>query len=216
MLYNASHKFTKHLLPLSQEQIFYCPEYFGMTVDEVCEHPTCPGFLKETLREFPWSGRCNSLQIRPQDFRYRMPVLLGNGWHVDCNVRLKDGKIRTARHIDDWKIMGVSFGDVVQTIFIETVLDLPELSVPQQDDHGKFFFEILPAQKFTYHAPAECQLAEYTTRDIHSIGKNFNMGRMRLLILGVESDDYAGGGMQLPSIWERENGNAPKFEEYNL
>lgn len=212
MIYNTGHRFTKLLTSVEQEQIYECPEYFAMSRDEIIKSG-CPEFLKRTINEFPWANRPNVIQVRPQDFRRSKPAALGDGWHIDDNVRLKDGKVRVAKSLEDFRLLVVSFGGVVQTDFIATPLEMPDISIP--GTHYGEFFSKLANHKFEIHQAAPNQLAEYTSKDIHRMGQSYNLGRLRLMIVAFESDEVVGDGIVLPSIKERETtGNVPKMTDY--
>lgn len=214
MIYNTTHKFTKTFIDLpSQEDIFNMPEYFAMSRDEVVKSG-CPDFLKVLLNQFPWLDRPNVLQIRPQDFRLAKPMLLGDCWHIDVNVRLKDGKIRGAKSMEDFRLLVVSFGGVVGTDFIKTPLDLPDLGLPGAN-YGQFFTDVGQMQ-FEIEQAQPNQLAEYSSKDIHRMGQKWTLGRFRLMIVAFESDEVIGDGIVLPSLREKEQPGAvyPKFEDY--
>jgi hypothetical protein len=214
MIYNTGHKFTKFLEPISQEDIFNTPEYFAMSREEVLSNKNTPDFLKNTILEFPWSERPSVLQIRPQNFQKKKPPLLGDHWHIDVNVRLKDGITRVASSISDWRLLVCSWGDVVQTEFMATPMDLPDL-VETGQDHGQFFDHVSKLPHTVVQA-APNQLAEYTSKDIHRMGTNYTLGRFRLMIVAFESSDVRGEGWTLPSIRQQHTLNAPRFEDYIL
>src|SRR5271166_3488636 len=118
MLYNVTHKLTKQIPEPSQEEIYNCPYYFGMSLEQV-KQSGAPEFLVKILDQFPWDGRKSILQIRPQDFRYRRPNIDGGFWHCDDNVRLISST-PSADSIDDFHLMVISWGGVCGTEFIET------------------------------------------------------------------------------------------------
>lgn len=213
MIYNDGHKFTKLIESCSQEDIYNCPEYFAMSRDEIVKSG-CPSYLKRILDDFTWADRPNVIQVRPQDFRTQKPMLLGDGWHIDVNVRLKDGKVRTTDSMNDFRLLVVSFGDVVQTEFIKTHLELPDLFESNAPGHGEFFSKV-NQMHFEIEQAGPNQLAEYTSRDIHRMGNNYKLGRFRLMIVAFESSIVTGDGWVLPSIKDKEHGcESPKFEDY--
>lgn len=214
IIYNSGHRFLSFIDPPSQEEIYNCPEFFACSTDEVKAHAGTPEFLKRLIDSYPWADRPNVLQIRPQDFRNGKPELLGDHWHVDVNVRLKDGKVREAKDIDDWRLLVCSWGNIVETEFIKTPLHLP--NVCETGNHPQFFAHVntLP---FQIEACLPNQLAEYTSRDIHRMGSKIRPGRFRLMIVAFESSTVTGDGWVLPSIREKENGNTgPAFKDYIL
>ena len=199
MLFNSTHKFTSILQPLTQEEIYNTPEFFGMSYAQIHDSGRCPPWLRRTLLDFPWdASRPNVIQVRPHDFRQGRPFILGDGAHVDANVRLNDGVERTARDMFDWRLMTVSFGDCVQTEFM---VERFEGDLSPTSDHGAFFSRLPYA---TYRAPAPNQLAEYTSRDVHRAGRVRGPGTFRLMIVAFESSDITAGGIVLPSIRERD------------
>lgn len=212
MIYNTTHKFTKMMTARSQEEIYNCPEYFAMSRDEIV-NSGCPAFLKDTLDEFPWNDRPNVIQVRPQDFRLGKPSLLGDHWHVDVNVRLKDGTVRAAQDMLDFRLLVVSFGNIVETEFIKTPMDLPDLCTAGIS-HPEVFGRV-STMSMEIEAPLPNQMGEYTSLDIHRMGKNHKVGRLRLMIVAFESSTVPSGGWALPSIREKDGGNnGPKFEDY--
>lgn len=213
MIYNTGVKFGKSIFPPTQEEIYRMPEYFALSREEILAHHTCPEFLKRIIGEFPWDGRKTVLQVRPQDFRKGKPELLGDHWHVDVMVRLRDGTMRNAKNLDEFHLMVCSWGNVVETEFIGTPLDLPDLGAPHAN-HGEFFAQV-NRMNFEVVAPKPTQLVEYTSRDIHRMGRNVRYGAMRLMIVAFDTDGVDGGGMVLPSIHNKELGlSSPKFKDY--
>lgn len=213
VIYNSGFRFDKFIAPPSQDEIHNCPEYFAFSKEEIYDHKDAPEFLKRIIREFPWDGRKSVLQVRPQDWRKTRPVMLGDGWHIDDCVRLKDGKVRVCKNFDDFKLMTVSFGNVCETDFMSTILDLPDLSMPGTN-YAEFFAHVATL-KTTSLRPAPNQLAIYTSKDIHKVGSLHHLGKLRLMIVAFESDVVDGEGLCLPSIKERDNGTyCPKLDEY--
>ena len=199
MLYNASHTFTKFIEEPSQEDLYNCPHYFGMSTEQV-KKSGAPEFLLKILDQFPWTGRPNVCQIRPQDFRYGRPPIDGGFWHVDDNVRLLDNKVATAKHIDDMKLFVISFGGMCLTEFCKTPMELPNHfeSGPHSTYQG---FISTP---FEIHTAQHNQLVEYTSKDFHQASPVFNTGKIRLMMVLFESDSIMGNVRVLPSIREQE------------
>jgi len=208
LLYNTGYKFTQVFPEVDQESILNCPEYFAMNLDQVTKDLQCPAFLKELLNKFPWTGRNNVIQVKPQDFRISKPATLGEGIHLDLNVRLNDGKTRMADSVDDFKLFVTSFGEVVETEFVKDSLELPAL----KDDLSNLMevFGALPA-KVEWNSSAPNQLCEYTSRDFHRMGTNYKLGKARLLVVAFECNKNLADGKVLPNILTRGN---LKLEDY--
>lgn len=200
MLYNTGLKLGSFLTPIEQKEIYECPEFFAMSRDEIIQSGQCPDSLKRALDEMPWTGRHNVIQVRPQDWRTQHPVVLGAGWHVDVNARLNDGTVRVAKSPTDFHLMVVSFGEVAETDFIATPMELPDVMTA---DHGHLFGVEIHKQAFEVVSNQPCQLAEYTSTDIHRLSTRYRLGRLRLLIVAFESDDVPSGGAIMPSLAER-------------
>ena len=109
MLYNTTHKFTKLIEPPSQEEIYNCPYYFSMSYEQI-KAADPPQFLLNILDQFPFDGRQNIIQVRPQDFRKNI-IVDGKQWHTDVSARLLNDKKLFAKKHDDWHLMLV--GQVV-------------------------------------------------------------------------------------------------------
>lgn len=206
MIYNTGHRFLKRVQEISQEDIWNCPEFFACSYDEIVAHPECTAALKQALDEYPWSGRPNVIQVRPQDWTKGRPSVLGDGWHIDVNVRLADGIQRNAKSMDDWRLLVCSWGDVCGTDFMARPMDLPDATPPF--DYGTFFRDIDKLESrgipigFVTAAPGE--LWEYTSRDIHRVSAvPPNLGRVRLMIVAFECDDVPAKGMHFPSLAQR-------------
>ncbi len=202
MIYNTGHSFTKLIEPPTQEEIMDCAEFFALSKEEVLAHPKCTPALARIINEFPWTGRHSVVQVRPQDFRVSAPEVLGGHWHLDNMVMLNDGRKRIASSADEFKLMVISFGEVVETEFIRTPLDLPnvyknECTLPE------LLFDRLGQEQFEIHSPLPNQMVEYTSKDMHRIGLNPKLGNCRLMIVAFECDSYMGGGIVLPSINEK-------------
>ena len=214
MIYNTSYRFLQYIDPPSQEDVYNMPEYFAMSTGEVIASG-CPTFLRNILLQMPWKDRPNVLQIRPQDFRTGQPPLLGDFWHIDNNVRLRDGKTRVAPNLDDFRLLVVSFGNVVETDFLVGPCEYPELDCTGAN-HPPIWQEV-NQYAGPYDTVGPNQIAEYTSKDIHRMGRNPKLGRFRLVIIGFESSVVKGEGWKLPSIREKESGKPyPKFQDYIL
>lgn len=214
MLFNTGYKKSKFIREPDQDEIYEMPEYFAMSKEEISNHPTCTPALRRIIGDFPWISRKTVLQVRPQDFRKAKPELLGDHWHVDVNVRLKDEKVRVAKSMDDFRLLVVSFGDVCGTEFIATQMELEDITLPHFD-HGKFFDEV-NRMKFDIFRAEQGQVIEYTSRDMHRMSPNFRIGRLRLMIVAFECDEVEADGWVLPSIMEKDTGNGMKLEDYTI
>ena len=168
MLYNTTHRFTKFITPPSQEDIYNCPHYFAMSYDQV-KKAGAPQFLIDLLDQFPFDGRKNILQIRPQDFRTQNASIDGRHWHADYNVRVLDEngnqkKVYAKTH-DEFHLMVISWGAGCRTEFIDTPMELPNNLIDWQswdeelNEKLKLPYDIVSAQKN--------QMVEYTGRDLH-------------------------------------------------
>jgi hypothetical protein len=216
MIYNNGVKFGKIIEEPSQGEIYSCPEYFAMSREEIEADEGCPPFLRRILGEFPFDGRPNVVQVRPQDFRSGYPILIGDHWHTDVLVRLNDKRVRVAKHAHEFHLMVASWGNVVETEFMTEPTDMPDLFT------DKAFGPVqLLSWARLYTGKTQCaepgQLVEYTSTDIHRVpGNSANIGRCRLLIIAFDCDEYMAGGKKLQSIAEKDLGIGLKFEDYTL
>jgi hypothetical protein len=213
MLYNTTHKFTKLIEPPSQEDIYNCPHYFAMSYDQV-KASGAPQFLVSLLDQFPFDGRKNILQIRPQDFRDGNAPIDGRHWHTDYNVRLldKEGnqtKVYANGH-DDFHLMVISWGAGCSTEFIDTPMELPDNLAHKntKEDWDKWDTALKnallqPHQAIT--APKN-QIAEYTSRDLHRADGIMHSKGLRLMIVAFDCDSIDGTVRILPSIRDIDSG----------
>lgn len=211
VIYNTGFQFLHTIADPSQEDIYAMPEYFAMSRDEIVASG-CPAFLKTILDQFPWKDRPNVIQVRPQDWRLGRPEVLGDGWHIDDSVRLKDGKVRVASSLEDFRLLVCSFGNVCETDFIQGPLELPSLIGA---NYGEFFGYVARLNPH-YVTPAPNQLVEYTSKDIHKVGARYRLGRFRLMIVAFESDHVIGDGWVLPSLKAKDTNpnEGPQFKDY--
>lgn len=206
MIFNNTFKLANVIPPLSQDEIYNTPEYYAMSREQILDDPTCPMHLKLVLNSMPWIGRPSFVQVRPQDFRGANPHILGTGWHVDVNTALTNGRMHLAKSLDEFRSMVVSFGDVCETQFIGSPIDIDSSVDPF--DHCAFATAVdakLARTGFHLVTTAPDQVAVYTSRDIHRAAPNVRPGKMRLIIVSVELDEdlEAGAGQVRPSIKER-------------
>jgi hypothetical protein len=218
MIYNTGHKFTKVIEPPSQEDIYNCPHYFGMSYDQVKESGA-PEFLIKLLDQFPFDGRKNILQIRPQDFRSSNIKIDGSHWHTDYNVRLLvDGqqtKIYANDH-DDFHLMVISWGAGPSTEFITTAMDLPDnLKNKDSDADWKSWNDALNsrlAQPYEAITAPKNQMLEYSTKDLHRADGILHSTGLRLMIVAFDCNSIDGQIRILPSIKEIDDGAiAPSY-----
>jgi len=211
ILYNTSHKFTKIIDPPSQDEIYNCPHYFGMSYDQV-KSSGAPDFLMKILDQFPFDGRKNILQIRPQDFRSKNMKIDGTHWHTDYNVRLLDSsgqKKVYAKNHDDFHLMVISWGAGYSTEFIATPMNLPN-NLELKDTKEKWenwdvtLKDRLSNPFVTVTAPKN-QMVEYTTRDLHRADGIMHSSGLRLMIVAFDCDEIDGNVRILPSIKELDN-----------
>lgn len=202
MLYNTTHKLTKIIDSPSQEDIYNCPHYFAMSYDQV-KSSGAPKFLIDLLDQFPFDGRKNILQIRPQDFRQTNPSIDGRHWHTDYNVRLLDNEIERkayAKTHDEFHLMVISWGAGSSTEFIETPMELPNNLEDWDgwksalDKRLKDSFEVMSAPKN--------QMVEYTGRDLHRADNIIHSNGLRLMIVAFDCDNIDGNIRILPTIRE--------------
>lgn len=211
MLYNTTHKLTKIILPPSHEDIYNCPHYFGMSYEQV-KSSGAPKFLIDLLDQFPFDGRKNILQIRPQDFRIQNANIDGRHWHTDYNVRLLDKKVYANNH-DDFHLMVISWGAGCSTEFIETPMDLPNnLELKDSKEKWDLWDSALSsrlAQPFDVISAPKNQMMEYTARDLHRADGIMHSTGLRLMIVAFDCDDIDGNERILPSIRDLDNGVPP-------
>jgi hypothetical protein len=199
MLYNATHKLTVSIAEPSQEDIYNCPYYFGMSYDQV-KQSGCPEFLVKLLDQFPFDGRKNVLQIRPQDFRTQRPNIDGAFWHCDDNVRLINDT-PCADSIDDFHLMVISWGGMCGTEFIETHMDLPNHLQDPQGAHNLMNHYI--AQGIETKIMPSGVMVEYTSRDLHRAALINDVGKLRLMIVAFDNNKIDGNIRILPTIREQ-------------
>lgn len=188
--YNCTHRFTKFIEEPAQEEIYECPHYFGMSLDQVIA-AGAPQFLRTILDQFPWQGRPTVLQIRPQDFRTENILIDGTWWHCDTNYRATDGSKIWAKNETDMRLMVVSFGGVRETEFVKTPMEYEGWANSKQ---------LLDGKEFEIEVAQPNQLVEYTSLDFHRASPNIRFGKMRLMIVAFESDEIMGNVNVLPSI----------------
>ena len=206
MIYNTGFKISKYIKGPTQEQIYTMPEYFAMSKTEIYADPNCPSILKEILDQFPWDGRHNVIQVRPQDFKIQIPKeALGGHYHTDIMVLLNDGTSRIAKDSNELHLMVCSWGDVVGTDFLTTPIEMGDIFNPADNTSP------MDVHLKALHGPQDHyqskngELIEYTSLDIHRMGSNPKLGRYRLMIVAFDCDSVPAGGKILPSIAEKEN-----------
>lgn len=215
MIYNATWRRKNFIEGPTQDQIYRMPEYFARSREEVFADPRCPDFLKRILDQFPWDGRKSLLQIRPQDFRTRVPEALGSNWHTDIMVRLHDGNVRVARDSKEMHLMVCSWGDVVETEFLGNPMEMRDIFDGQKPEFSPMdLLNTVHRTPLKIESARPGELIEYTSADIHRMGDRPRLGRLRLMIVAFDSDTIEAGGIELPSIEERERGLGPKFSDY--
>ena len=196
MLYNTTHKFTKLIEPPSQEEIYNCPYYFSMSYEQI-KAADPPQFLLNILDQFPFDGRQNIIQVRPQDFRKNI-IVDGKQWHTDFSARLLNDKKLFAKKHDDWHLMLVSFGAGCNTEFIETPMELSD-NLTEHMIWPEVLSKRLEESFETITVPKN-QMMEYTPTDIHRAdGINHSMG-LRLAIIAFDCDEGDGNIRILPTI----------------
>lgn len=208
MLYNTTHRFTKTIAPPSQEDIYNCPHYFAMSYNQV-KASGAPQFLIDLLDQFPFDGRKNILQIRPQDFRDGNIGIDGRHWHTDYNVRLLDKKVYASSH-DDFHLMVISWGAGCSTEFIDTGMELPN-NLELKDSKKKWdLWDVALNSKlkepYKVVAAKKNQMVEYTARDLHRADGVLHSKGLRLMIVAFDCDDIDGNVRILPSIRDIDNG----------
>jgi hypothetical protein len=208
MLYNTTHQFTKIIEPPAEEDIYNCPHYFGMSYDQV-KASGAPRFLINLLDQFPFDGRKNILQIRPQDFRMENANIDGKHWHTDYNVRLLDKKIY-ANNLDDFHLMVISWGAGCCTSFIDTPMELPNNLETKDTKEGWELWNNALNKKlekpYNIITAPKNQMVEYTARDLHKADGIMHSQGLRLMIVAFDCDDINGNIRILPSIKELDNG----------
>lgn len=213
MLYNTTHKFTKFIEPPSQEDIYNCPHYFAMSYNQV-KASGAPQFLINLLDQFPFDGRKNILQIRPQDFRDGNTPIDGRHWHTDYNVRVldEDGnqtKVYANGH-NDFHLMVISWGAGCSTEFIDTPMELPDNLAHKntKEDWEKWDTALKNALLQPHQAAtaSKNQMTEYTSRDLHRADGIMHSKGLRLMIVAFDCDDIDGTVRILPSIRDIDSG----------
>jgi hypothetical protein len=219
MLYNTTHQLTKIIESPSQEDIYNCPHYFAMSYEQV-KKSSAPEFLIKLLDQFPFDGRKNVIQIRPQDFRSGNNPIDGRHWHTDYNVRLLDAQGNQfkvyARDHDDFHLMVISWGAGCSTEFIDTPMELPDnldaiYSKEEWEKWNGALDEHLARPHKVISAPKN-QMVEYTTRDLHRADGVMHSDGLRLMIVAFDCNEIDGTVRILPSIKDLDNGvSAPTY-----
>jgi hypothetical protein len=213
MLYNTTHKLTNVIAPPSHEDIYNCPHYFAMSYDQV-KNAGAPEFLIKLLDQFPFDGRKNILQIRPQDFRSGNAPIDGRHWHTDYNVRLLDStgnqfKVYAKDH-DDFHLMVISWGAGYNTEFIDSPMELPDnLNTIYSESAWEKWNNALNDElkkPYTVVSAPKNQMIEYTSRDLHRANGIMNSTGMRLMIVAFDCSEIDGTVRVLPSIKDLDNG----------
>lgn len=216
MLYNTTYKLTQIIEPPSQEDIYNCPHYFAMSYEQV-KRSGAPDFLIKLLDQFPFDGRKNILQIRPQDFRAGNNPIDGRHWHTDYNVRLLDEKgsqykVYADGH-DDFHLMVISWGAGCSTEFITTPFELPD-NLANKDSQKAWEswdsqLQNRLQQPYEVTSAPKNQMAEYTTRDFHRADGVMHSSGLRLMIVAFDCHSIDGTVRVLPSIKDLDNGTPP-------
>lgn len=212
MLYNTTHRLTKIIDPPSQEDIYNCPHYFAMSFDQV-KDSNAPQFLLQLLDQFPFDGRRNILQIRPQDFRAGNTPIDGRHWHTDYNVRILDQgqqkKVYAESH-DDFHLMVISWGAGCSTEFVQTPMELPDNLAHKdtKEDWEKWDTSLNAAlqQRYEVISAPKNQMMEYTSRDLHRADGIMHAPGLRLMIVAFDCNSIDGTVRVLPSIRDVDNG----------
>lgn len=168
-----------------------------MSYDQV-KNSGAPKFLIDLLDRFPFDGRKNVLQIRPQNFRDGNPSIDGNHWHSDYNVRLLGDRKAYAKDHDEFHLMAISWGAGCSTEFIETPMELHNNLI----DWNAWDEQLNERLRQPYEAITvpKGQMMEYTARDLHRADGVLHSAGLRLMIVAFDCDDIEGNIRILPSI----------------
>jgi hypothetical protein len=203
MLYNVTHKVSKIIEPPSQEDIYNCPHYFAMSYDQV-KQSGAPQFLINLLDQFPFDGRKNVLQIRPQDFRNGNNAIDGAFWHCDDSVRLLDSAGNTislfAKDEFDWHLMVISWGAGCKTQFMDSPIELNGSIIDQLGSIGQLQARL--QQPYDIMTVEKNQMVEYTSRDVHRADGICHSSGLRLMIVAFDCSHVEGNVRVLPTIRE--------------
>lgn len=201
MIFNNRYNLANIFWPVEQEEIFNCPDFYAMSHEDIIKNKDCPKFLKRILEGFPWSGRPNFVQVRPQDFRAGKPYVLGDGWHCDISTNLANGRVHSPKNLDEFRMLTVSFGDVAETEIIKGPLEINDVS---PYDFQAFYNKVSSMQFETITAKPD-QLIDYSSTDIHRINPAYRLGKMRLIIVAAECDERIEkeGCRIIPSLRDR-------------
>lgn len=205
MLYNTTHKLGNYISGPNQEEIYTCPHYFAMSLKQIKE-ANAPTWLLKVLEQFPFDGRKEIIQVRPQDFRKANIKIDGSHWHSDYNQRLidKNGqeyKVYPTRH-NDFHVMTISWGAGPQTEFIETPMELPN-NLVDWDGWRQALDQRLSEPFETITCPKD-QMIEYTSYDLHRADAILHSTGLRLIIIAFDNDQIEGNVRILPSIKEND------------
>ncbi len=213
MIYNTGVKFGKIIESPTQEEIYSCPHYFAFSKQEIFDDKDCPPFLKRLLDEFPFDGRNNVVQVRPQDFRTAKPPLIGDHWHTDVMVRLNDNKVRCASSINEFHLMVASWGGVTSTEFMFSEFEAPDILGNMEKFGALELLNKANAVSQISKKALDGELVEYTSGDIHRVSNDFVLGKMRLIVVAFDCDSYLGGGQKLQSIKEKDGNTGATFQD---
>lgn len=201
MLYNVTHKVSKIIEAPSEEDIYNCPYYFAMSYEQV-KNSGAPQFLMNLLDQFPFDGRKNVLQIRPQDFRSGNLAVDGNFWHCDDSVRLltPSGNETSvfAKDEYDWHLMVISWGAGCKTQFITTPMGLAGSINDQAGSTRELHIQL--RQPFEVMTAEKNQMIEYTSRDVHKADGICHSTGLRLMIVAFDCSHVDGNVRILPTI----------------
>lgn len=206
MIFSTTYKSVKMLPSLSQEEIVNTPEFYAMSLENILKSDQCPEHLKTILMAHPWGSRPNVIQVRPQDWRTKVPRVSGKDFHLDMNTFLRNGRNHVAKNLFEFRLFVVSFGDVVETEFLRGPVEIDTKEFDPWKDYPRFADHINYIEKKYETDTAEPnELMEYTSRDIHRISKHHRLGGYRLIIVSFECDEAIPeeGGAIGPSIREK-------------
>lgn len=201
MLYNTTHKLGAFIEGPTQEEIYNCPHYFAMSLQQIRD-AKAPTWLLKVLDQFPFDGRNSIIQVRPQNFRNENIKIDGSHWHSDYNQRLidKDGneyKVYPTRH-DDFHVMTVAWGAGPQTEFITTPMELPNNLEDWQA--WRDALDLRLSQPYESMKCPKGQMIEYTSYDLHRADGILHSTGYRLIIIAFDNDKIEGNVRINPSF----------------
>lgn len=184
---NQTHRFTRQLKDVPQDDIAACPTLNGLSPYDVLSDKRVPETIRDAVKSLPWGWGGERtyrwLYVRPQlvDLT-QADRRSGSFWHIDVDAVFRC----VAPDWNDFRAMAVSFGDIAETEFMATPFDI-DVDGPPRSSHYVELLAQLEGKTWTTEQAKPCQVALYTIRDFHRAGPCRRSG-WRLIILAFETN----------------------------